>query len=229
MFFFLFSFFVFHDAEKGKNNSRKVPFVKMSISFCENSIFGHQWTVGEGRGGGVRHGPAFMFFISLFSTFLKMFLFSSFFLIFLPNIFHCQHWYQSLTVDVPVVSGAPSNCGVLTTQGGKVGFGLGHQPGREHASTPQREAPRLLKRSLPRMDYCCFCCCCGCGGAHAVLMSCVFQNATLGCTHLRWQSTWESDSLCPRHLGLDVRMDGGLKMPRNTASPSQTHTKPNSP
>ena len=173
--------------------------------------------------------PPSCFSFLFFTRFWGCFSFSSFFLFFLPNILHCQHWYQSLTVDVPAVTGAPPNRGVQTTQGGKVGFGLGHQPGREHDSTHQSEAPRLLKRTLPRMDCCCFCCCCGCGGAHAVLMSCVFQNATLGCTHLRWQSTWESDSLCPRHLGLNVRMDGGLKMPRSTASPSQTHTKPNSP
>ena len=40
------------------------------------------------------------------------------------------------------------------------GIGLGRLLGREHASTPQSgvEAPRLLKRSLPRLYYCCCCC-----------------------------------------------------------------------
>ena len=32
------------------------------------------------------------------------------------------------------------------------------------------------------------------------------------CTKFRWQNTWESDSRCPRHLGLDVQVDGGRKM-----------------
>ena len=57
--------------------------------------------------------------------------------------------------------GAPWRCGVLTTYGGIGGIGLGHLPGREHASTPQSgvEAPRLLKRSLSRLHYYCCCCC----------------------------------------------------------------------
>ena len=39
---------------------------------------------------------------------------------------------------------------------------MGSLLGREHASTPQSgvEAPRLLKRSLPRLYYCCCCCFC---------------------------------------------------------------------
>ena len=64
--------------------------------------------------------------------------------------------------------GAPWRCGVLTTEGGTAGIGLGHLLGREHDSTPQSglEAPRLLKRSLRRLYYYCCCCrssCCGCG------------------------------------------------------------------
>ena len=56
-------------------------------------------------------------------------------------------------------------CGVLTTQGGTAGIGLGRLLGREHASTPQSgvEAPRLLKRSLPRL----YCCCCFGDDIHA--------------------------------------------------------------
>ena len=41
-------------------------------------------------------------------------------------MFHCWHEYQSLTVDVFSVVGAPWRCGVLTTSGGIAGIGLGH-------------------------------------------------------------------------------------------------------
>ena len=49
--------------------------------------------------------------------------------------------------------GAPWRCGVLTTQGGETGIGMGHLLGREHDSSPQSEveAPRLLKRSFSRL------------------------------------------------------------------------------
>ena len=68
---------------------------------------------------------------SIFSVFLGVaFLFPSFFL-YISNI---QHLYQGLTVSSVV--GTPWRCGVLTTQGGKDGIGLGHQLGREHDSTP---------------------------------------------------------------------------------------------
>ena len=40
-------------------------------------------------------------------------------------------------MDVCSVVVAPWRCGVLTTQGGIAGIGLGHQLGREHDSTPQ--------------------------------------------------------------------------------------------
>ena len=80
-----------------------------------------------------------------------------FFLAFLSNMLYCWHQCQSLNIDVSSVVGAPWRCGVLTTQGGKAGIGLGRLLGGEHASTPQSEveAPRLLKRSLPRLYYCC--------------------------------------------------------------------------
>ena len=47
----------------------------------------------------------------------------------------------------------------MTTQGQIAGIGLGRLLREEHASTPQSgvEAPRLLKRSLPRLYYCCCC------------------------------------------------------------------------
>ena len=43
---------------------------------------------------------------------------------------------------------------------------VGRLLGGEHASTPQSgvEAPRLLKRSLPRLYGCCCCVCCCCFG-----------------------------------------------------------------
>ena len=58
--------------------------------------------------------------------------------------------YQGLTKDVSSAVRAPWRCGALTTQGGIAGIGLGHPPGREHASTPQSGvgAPRLLNRNL---------------------------------------------------------------------------------
>ena len=74
-------------------------------------------------------------------------------------MFSCWHQYQSLTVDVSSVVGAPWRCGVLKTKGGIAGIGLGRLLGGGHVSTLQSgvEAPRLLKRSLFRL-YCCCCC-----------------------------------------------------------------------
>ena len=65
--------------------------------------------------------------------------------------------YQGLIKDFSSVVGAPWRCGVLTTQGGIAGIGLGRLLGREHASAPQSgvETPRLLKRNLSRLYYCC--------------------------------------------------------------------------
>ena len=85
-------------------------------------------------------------FLGSCSTFLS-FSFSDFFLnVVLHLFFLFQHLYQSLTVDVSSVAGAPWRCGALTTQGGTAGIGLGRLLGGEHASTPQSgvEAPRLL-------------------------------------------------------------------------------------
>ena len=60
------------------------------------------------------------------------------------QILNCWHQFQSLTVDVSSVIGAPWRCGVQTTEGGIARIGLGHLLGREHASTHQNgvEAPR---------------------------------------------------------------------------------------
>ena len=79
-----------------------------------------------------------------------------FLLIFHSNLFHYQHY---LVRDVSSLVGAPWRCGVLTTQDGKAGIGLGHPLGREHDSTLHSgvDAPRLLKRSVHRLDYCCCC------------------------------------------------------------------------
>ena len=80
-FFLLFLFFLLSvvraDAKTGKN-SREVLFVKTTMSFSENSIFGPRWT------GGVRNSPfegapVFLFFISIFHVFLFFLLEKGFF------------------------------------------------------------------------------------------------------------------------------------------------------
>ena len=48
-------------------------------------------------------------------------------------IFLC--FLSSLSKDVSSVVGAPWRCGVLTTKGGKAGFGLGHSLVGEHDSS----------------------------------------------------------------------------------------------
>ena len=55
------------------------------------------------------------------------------------------------------VVGAPWRCGVLTTQGGIAGIGLGRLLGGEHASTHRSGvgAPRLLQSSRTRLCNCC--------------------------------------------------------------------------
>ena len=84
--------------------------------------------------------PGF-FFSSIHFFSQKMFPVLFLFRFFLSNVLQ----YQSLTVDVSSVVGAPWRWGVLTTQGGIAGIGLGRLLGREHHSTPQSgvEAPRL--------------------------------------------------------------------------------------
>ena len=100
----------------------------------------------------ILHSSFFLFFIFLFLFhFLSHFHFSFLFL------FHILALYGSLTKDASSAVGASWRCGVLTTQGGRAGIGLGHLLEREHDSTPQSgvEAPRLLKLSLSRLYYCC--------------------------------------------------------------------------
>ena len=109
-----------------------------------------------GRSGGHLGGPV-VHILSFFSFFSRKKFLLFFFLVFLSDMFYCWHYYQSLTVSFVV--GAPWRCGVLTTEGGIAGIGLGRLLGGEHDSTLQSgvEAPRLLKRSLSRL-YCCCCC-----------------------------------------------------------------------
>ena len=79
------------------------------------------------------HFSCFPFFV-LSQKFVFLFFF---FLVFLSNLSNCWHESQSSTLDVSCVVGAPWRCGVLTTQGGIAGIGLGHLRGREHDPTPQ--------------------------------------------------------------------------------------------
>ena len=116
-------------------------------------------------------------------------------------MFFFKQNYQSSTVS-PVV-GAPWRCGVLTTQGGIAGIGLGRLLGGEHASTPQSgvEAPRLLKRSLPRLYYCCCCCCCfqtlfhGCVCPHAGNLIGIPVPSHLGVNSRRLRHPWSPRAL----------------------------------
>ena len=78
------------------------------------------------------HFPIFSFLV-VFEKFVSFFSEKSRF----------QHLFLGYTKDVSSVVGAPWRCGVLTTQGGIAGFGLGHLLGRELDSTPQ-SGGRLL-------------------------------------------------------------------------------------
>ena len=72
-----------------RKNRRTILVVKVTISFCENSILGSRWTW-RVRKGPFEGEPAFMFFISLFSIFPV----SSFEKIFLSNTFRSWHEYH---------------------------------------------------------------------------------------------------------------------------------------
>ena len=91
-------------------------------------------------------------FISSFFDFLMFFIFSFFpkkkvssflFFLYFFQIFLLLAFVSDFNCFFVV--GAPQRCGVLTTQGGIAGIGLGRLLGGEHASTPQSgvEAPRL--------------------------------------------------------------------------------------
>ena len=94
-YFFFVSFFTRPSRRPNrKKHRREVLLVKMTIFFCGNPIFGD---------GGLFEGDfAFMFFNSLFFVFLSEGL-------------HCWRQYQSLSVAVSSVVGAPWRCGVVTT------------------------------------------------------------------------------------------------------------------
>ena len=91
----------------------------------------------------------FSIFCFVFSKKNQYFYFFLFFCLFFSLV--------ALASDVSSVVGAPWRCGVLPTEGGIAGIGLGHLLGREHDSTLQKgvEAPGPLKRSLARLSYCC--------------------------------------------------------------------------
>ena len=93
-----------------------------------------------------------MFFICLFSFFpffhICFFLehvssFKFLIVLFLSKKFHCWHQFQSLTVDVFSVVGAPWRCGVLTTYGGIAGVGPPAWESMIQLPKSEVEAPRL--------------------------------------------------------------------------------------
>ena len=143
-FSFFFSYFFSRPSTRQKPHERRtVPIAKRTIFFCKNSICGPRWTSGFRKSPfeGARFRVSHCFFFK--------------------NVY-CWCWCQSSTVDVSSVVGALWRCGVLMTWSGIAGIGLGHLLGREHDSTPQSgvKAPRLFKRSSPRL-HCCCCCCFG--------------------------------------------------------------------
>ena len=66
------------------------------------------------------------------------------FVIFFEKYFPKCSLFFCFSKDVSSVVGAPWRCGVLTTQSGIAGIGLGHLLGREHDSTPQSGVEALL-------------------------------------------------------------------------------------
>ena len=92
---------------------------------------------------------AFSFFFPPFFV-----LFSSFFFFFFFLLFSCFFFifFSSSCSRCSMEMWCPDDIGRIA------GIGLGRLLRREHASTPQSgvEAPRLLKRSLPRLYCCCF-------------------------------------------------------------------------
>ena len=152
---FILFFFGTRKTEKSSRSS-------CTTFLCGNSIVGPRWTGGAGdyewpilrvTPDSTLFNSFFQFSIVFFVVFLKkVFLI---FLFFFSNIFHCWHQHQSLPADVSSVVGVPWRRDVLATWCGLAGIGLGHLLWREHGSTPQSgmEAPRLLKRSLSRLDF----------------------------------------------------------------------------
>ena len=94
--------------------------------------------------------------------------------------------------------------------------------GGEHASTPQSgvEAPRLLKRSLPRLYYCCYCCCCCCCDDS---IRCVYLHSIHSSN---WQPNWSPPALTAvsarklEKLALNSGTAGGARKMTQNASPN---------
>ena len=152
--------------------------------------------------------PLFLF--SLFKQ--KMFLFFSF-------SFHCQHQYQNLTTDVSSVVGAPWRCGVLTTYGGIAGIGLGGPACLEEAmiQLPRSgaEPPRLLKRSLSRLCYCC------CFGHMFTESQCSCQQATT--ESIVQEPSMTKNSSPSRAPKTGAQLQTSWRSAKNAEKPSKKH------
>ena len=100
--------------------------------------------MGSGGGGGevvkTPFGPSFpffpTFFFSRFLSFLLRFIFSFFSFLFTSSFFDFLMFFIFF-FHFSAEVGAPWRCGILTTQGGTAGIGLGRLLGGEHASTLQ--------------------------------------------------------------------------------------------
>ena len=121
----------------------------MKIRFC---AFGEQGAVKNGA-----FASSFVFVIYLFNILFifHLLMFFCFFHVFsfFSNI------YVSLLVSVSKFycrCSLRSRCGVVMTQGGIAGVGLGHQLGREHDSNPQSgaEAPPGASASSRKKTEC---------------------------------------------------------------------------
>ena len=111
-FHFFFSFFPFHFFSRP--NRRQTRKQSSRSSCCK--ICWPRWTM-KFKMAHLRVTPLSCFLISLFHAFNPRFFsenVSSFFLVFLSDMFHCLHLYQSFTLDVSSVVGAPWRCSVLT-------------------------------------------------------------------------------------------------------------------
>ena len=118
---------------------------------------------------------------------------------------------------------------------------MGRLLGGEHASTPQSgvEAPRLLRRSLPRL-YCC-CCCCVClllcvvvlGGEEKGVCIEHFPVCTFNTLHSKRPRVYRQNAhmyeICERFAGtrgdvLNVRTGGFQRATPNTHHTRRTHS-----
>ena len=133
--FFHFLFFIFQSSEqtpKSNKNRRTVPFVKMTISFCESSMLGSRWTVGGGLG----------------KAHLRI-SFKKFSLLAIVSEFNGRCFLRG---RCSMEMWCPDDIG-------RDGWDWVGPHTWEHDSTPHSgvETPRLLKRSFSRLYYCCCC------------------------------------------------------------------------